>query len=402
MKRKRLGTYCAVFLIAMSSITASYAGETTTAAAVEPSAESTQTESKTVVESIAGLEFTGPTINLSLEQALTMEMTSGASIRAAEAQKKSDAASAKSNAESASKMNKANKSENSSNTYSKSELDKARKANEYYTSMADRNYAAAKNSITYSINSAYYSLLNAEEEVRIASENEKLQKNLLTLVNQKFTLGVASKQDVLEAEISLNTAESKLYSAQVSLAEKKIAFNIELGFDEMQEVNLTSKLELVKMTELSVDQAVSNAITNRNELYTCAFNIYSAEMDLDSATGYPKSSSKYLSAYSKLVAAENDYDKEEASVKKEVMINYSNILSAKKSAENSKLSADKAKESYEIYLAKYKLGMATLDDVQQAQIDYSDAEKSYSEAVLTYNLAVTEYEMSATVGMSSN
>jgi Outer membrane protein len=399
---KRLGTGCVIFLIAVSSISASYAADTGVDAASEESVQSIETASKNVVETIAGLEFTGPTINLSLDQALTTAMTSGASIKAAAIQKQLDAANAKSNSESISNMNQVNNNDNSDNTYSKSDMDKARKAKEYYTSMADRNYASVLNTIKYNINNVYYSLLNAEEGVRIAKENEQLQKSLLTLVNQKLALGVASKQDVLEAEINLNNAESSLYSAEVSLAEKKITFNIELGYDEMQDVNLTSKLEMVKMTDISVDQAVNDAITNRNELYTCVFNIYSAEKELDSYKGYPKSSSKYLTAYSSLISAQNSYDSKEASIKKEVMIDYSNILSAKENAENSKLSADKAKESYDIYLAKYKLGMATLDDVQEAQINYSDAEKSYSEAILAYNLAVITYATSATVGMSSN
>jgi outer membrane protein TolC len=402
MKLKKLGTCCLILLMAFSSIPASYAAETGSDAAAASSAESTQTTSKNVTETVAGLEFTGPTINLSLDQALTEAMTSGASIKAAEAQKQSDAANAKSNSESASSMNKTNNNSNSDNTYSKSELDKARKASEYYTSMADRNYAAAKNTITYNVTNAYYSLLNAEEEARIAAENEQLQKSLLTLVNQKLSLGVASKQDVLEAEINLNNAESSLYTAEVALAEKKITFNIELGYDEMQDVNLTSTQKMVAMTGLSIDQAVSGALANRNELYTCAFNIYSAEKALENCKGYPKSSSKYLTAYSGLISAQNSYDAKDASIKKEVLINYSDIVSAQKSAENAKLSADKAKESYSIYMTKYKLGMATLDDVQESQINYSDAEKTYSEAILKYNLAVITYEMSATVGMNSN
>ncbi|MDD2190422.1 MAG: TolC family protein [Eubacteriales bacterium] len=399
---KKLITYGVVFLIAVNGMCAVYAGEADENTATDQSAKNTETTVKNVVETVASLKFIGETIDLSLEQALTIAMTSGASIKTAEIQKKSDTANAKSNAESASKMSKVNDDKNSDNTYSKSELDKTRKAKEYYTSMADRNYAAAKNTITYNINNAYYSLLNAKEGVKIARENEQLQKNLLALVNQKLSLGVASKQDVLEAEIKLNNAESGLYAAEVALAEKKMALNIELGYDVMQNVNLTSKLETVKMSRLSVDQAVSDALASRNELYTCAFNIYSAEKELDNYKGYPKNSSKYLNAYSGLISAQTNYKSKEASIKKEVMINYSNILGAKKSADNEKLSVDKAKESYTIYLEKYKLGMVTLDTVQKAQISYSDAEKSYSEAILKYNLAAVTYEMSATTGMSSN
>ena len=300
---KKLGTCCVILLIAFNSISASYAAETGVDATSDQTTE-TQATSKNVVKTIASLEFTGPTINLSLDQALTEAMTSGASIKAAIAQKQSDAANAKSNSESASSMNKTNKDADSDNTYSASELAKARKASEYYTSMADRNYAASKNTITYNVTNAYYSLVNAEEEVRIAEEDEQLQKSLLTLVNQKLALGVASKQDVLKAEIDLNNAESSLYTAEVALAEQKITFNIQLGYDEMQDVTLTSTQKMVAMSDLSVDQAVTDALTNRNELYTSAFNIYSAEKGLESYKGYPKNSSKYLTAYSSLISAQ--------------------------------------------------------------------------------------------------
>ena len=402
MNLKRITTYCILLLLAFSSISVSYAEESGTNIQTNQNTETTQTTEKKPAVTVAGLEFSGSTINLTIEQALSADLASGAAIKAAEIKKQSDTATAKSNAESVSSMNKTNNNADSNNTYSKSELDKAKKANEYYASMADRNYTAAKNTITYNVNNAYYSLLNAEEGVKTAEENVQLQKSLLDIVNQKLSLGVASKQDVLEAEISLNNAESSLSSSEVALAEKKMAFNIELGLDVMQNVNLTSKLEMIKMPDLTVEKAVSDAIANRNELYTCAFNIFTAEKELNNYKAYPKNSAKYLTAYNNYNSAQNSYNSKESSIEKDVRINYANILSTKISADNSKLSVDKAKESHDIYLAKYKLGMATLDDVQGAQISYSGAEKSYSEAILAFNLAVITYEMSATVGMSAN
>lgn len=438
MKRTMIPALLILTLMTMSSISVAYADEAATGTTAEKSAENIkaednkesenvktedikETESPKVddakktetketetketeikeTEIIAGLVFIGPATDITLDQALTDALTSGASIKAAEIQKQADAANAKANAESLSNMNKTNKDENSSNTYSKSELDKVKKATDYYSTMADRNFEAARNAITYQVNDAYYSLLNAEEGVRIAKENVTLQKNLLALVNEKLSLGVASKQDVLNAEINLNNAQSALSTAEVSLAEKKIAFNNELGYEAMQQIRLTSKLELKNISELGVDTAVTEAVARRNELYTCAFNIYTAEKELNNYAAYPKSSAKYLTALNNYNSAQNSYNSKEDSIKKEVRINYANMLNRKVSAENAKLSAEKAKESYEIYLAKYKLGMATLDDVQQAQISYSEGQKTHAEAILSFNLAMITYELSATVGMSS-
>lgn len=428
MKRTTIPALLILTLMTMSSISVAYADEAATGTTAEKSAENIKTEEikktespkaediketegskdedikKTATketETIAGLVFTGPATDLALDQALTDALTSGASIKAAEIQKQADAANAKANAESLSKMNETNKDENSSNTYSKSEMDKVKKASDYYGTMADRNFEAAKNAITYKVNNAYYSLLNAEEGVRIAKENVTLQKNLLALVNEKLSLGVASKQDVLNAEINLNNAQSALSSAEVSLAEKKIAFNNELGYEDMQRIRLTSELSLKEIPALSVETAVTEAVAKRNELYTSAFNIYTAEKELNNYTAYPKSSAKYLTALNNYNSAQNSYNSKEDSIKKEVRINYASMINSKVLAENSKLSAEKAKESYEIYLSKYKLGMATLSDVQQAQISWAEGQKSYAEAILNCNLAIITYELSATVGMSS-
>lgn len=439
MKRTMIPALLIMTLMTMSSISVAYADEAATVTTAEKSAENIKTEDKNEsenvkaedknksenaenedikeaespkgddtkktetkeAETIAGLVFTGPATDLTLDKALSEALTSGASIKAAEIQKQADAANAKANAESLSKMNKTNKDESSSNTYSKSEMDKVKKATDYYSTIADRNFEAAKNTITYKVNNAYYSLLNAEEGVRIAEENVTLQKKLLALVNEKLSLGVASKQDVLTAEMNLNNAQSTLSSAEVSLAEKKIAFNNELGYEDMQQIRLTSPLSLKNIPALSIDTAVTEAVAKRNELYTSAFNIYTAEKELNNYTAYPKSSAKYLTALNNYHFAQNSYNSKEDSIKKEVRINYANMGNRKVLAENSKLSAEKARESYEIYLSKYKLGMATLSEVQQAQISWAESQKSYAEAILNCNLAIITYELSATVGMSS-
>jgi outer membrane protein TolC len=123
------------------------------------------------------VSYADTAMDLSLEQALSDALTCGASIKLADIQKQSDTATAKANWESYSNMSDANDSATNmfSPTYSTWELNKVKKAKEYYTSMADRNYGAAVNSITYTINDAYYSLMNAEEEERIATENVRLQ-----------------------------------------------------------------------------------------------------------------------------------------------------------------------------------------------------------------------------------
>lgn len=355
-----------------------------------------------ITRTIAGLCFTGPTLSLSLEDALKNALTSGSSIQAAEIKKQADIANSRGSSELVSDMNEANRIPDSFVSYSKTDLERARKARDYYKSMADRNYEAAQNSITYSMNDAYYSLLHAEEGVRIARENLELQKKLLDTVKYRYSIGVASKQDVLQAEIGVNSGQGALNGAEVQLAGKKISLNIELGFDDMQDVKLTTKLDAWPQSQLTIDNALSAAIANRNELYSATYNIYAAEKEFNTYSIYPKNSAKYLTALNTYNSALKGYNDIESAIKLEVRMNYATMLNNKKMAENSRLNADKAMESYNLNRMKYELGMVTLTETQQARIGSYEAEKAYADSVLAYNLSVLKYEQSSTVGSKSN
>jgi len=359
-----------------------------------------------VVKTIAHLEFTGPTIELSLEQALKNALKSGSAIEAAEIKKKADAADARANAESLSSMESANQQASESGsfsgtTYGKTAISKAIKAEEYYRGMADRNYEAAKNQIAYSITNSYYTLLHAEKSLKIAQDSLRLQEYVLEITQKKFAAGLSPQQDVLQAEINVNSARAELASAEINLAEKKMIFNEDLGYEQMQDIKLTSPLERAKFPEISLESALSGALQNRNELYMRAYNVLKAELELESWRGYVIFSSVHK-ARNALLTAEKSYRDTENSIKREVRMNYANMINNQNQITNAELSAAKAEKSLEIVLAKYQLGMATVSEIHQAEIDSSKAEKSLVDVILKYNLSVLEYSQAATVGRSIN
>jgi len=402
MVNRKIAVHCLVATLILSSTSLCFGAE---------DAEEIPVEQAPVVKTIANLDFTGPTIELSLEQAIKDALTDGSAIRAADIKRQSDRAEARSNQESVSGMETANREAREAReegmwqtgtTYGRSEIDRARKATDYYRTMATRNYDAAVNQIVYSITNSYYSLLHAGENVRIAEESPNLQEQILRITEQRFLAGVAANQDVMQAEINVNSARAELAQAVLSLAERKMIFNEDLGYIQMQDVKLTTPLKRAELSELSLEEALSEALENRNELFTCAYNIARAESELASLRGFSNSSASVLRARNAVVSAEKSWHDTENAIMREVRMNYANMLNNQAQIANSELSAERAKASLEIYLVRYELGISTLSDIQQAQIESYRAEKSLVDAILKFNLSVLEYDQSATVGRNVN
>lgn len=104
---------------------------------VEPATE--QKANLPITRTIAGLDFTGPMLKLSLEEALENALTSGSAIKAAEIKKQADLANSRGQSELISDMREANRNPESWVSFSKSDLERARKGRDYFSSMAERD-----------------------------------------------------------------------------------------------------------------------------------------------------------------------------------------------------------------------------------------------------------------------
>lgn len=106
----------------------------------------------------------------------------------------------------------------------------------------------------------YYDLVQQQHQLNALDTTIVISKQRLTLAQNRFTIGKASKLEVLNAQVDLNADTTTLLRQKELFANTKIALNQQLArdtkldFKVMPEIKIDSQLLLPKLTELAVKQ----------------------------------------------------------------------------------------------------------------------------------------------------
>ncbi|MFC4770319.1 TolC family protein [Effusibacillus consociatus] len=119
------------------------------------------------------------------------------------------------------------------------------------------NYA--KLEVGFKVKKAYFDLAQTIEQLESAQFAQQWAERQLTITQKKYTAGIASKKEILEAETNL--AKTKLSVFELEEEVKKTTWNLNelLGESEDKQYNLTNKIlnGAVLITDKSLDEWVS-------------------------------------------------------------------------------------------------------------------------------------------------
>ena len=274
-------------------------------------------------------------------------------------------------------------------------------AYEFAQVQADRNFDAAVNAIRRDVIMHYYNLAHAKENLRIHLDNVEAQERLYRNAQSRFSLGAASRQDVLTAELGLAQARVDAGRAENTLAGMRMAFNYNFGFDLLQNVILTDTLEEVTISGISLQNAINRALENRNEIHGAVFDVAHFEL-LRRETGntVARSSGTYRTVVAGQRAAQAAYDNMPVLIEMEIRARYIDMKQRQSEIATFRLSVENAREVFRLANLQYDLGMITIAETQAALLGLHNAELFLSMALLLYNLEVVDYEMATTVGFN--
>ena len=275
----------------------------------------------------------------------------------------------------------------------------AQHAYEFAQVQADRNFDAAVNAIRRDVIMHYYNLAHAKENLRISLDNVATQELLYRNVQSRFSLGVASRQEVLQAELGLAQARVDAESNENTLAQARMAFNFAFGFDLLQNVILTDTLEEVTISGISLQNAIYRALENRNEIHGAVFDVGHFEL-LRRETGntVARSSGTYRSVVAGQRAAQAAYDNFPKQIEMEIRNKYINMTQRQSDIAIGRLKVANAREAFRLANLQYDLGMTTIAETHAALLAVYNAELFLNMALLQYNLAIVDFEMATTVG----
>ncbi|MEP6803020.1 MAG: TolC family protein, partial [Flavobacterium sp.] len=272
------------------------------------------------------------------------------------------------------------------------------------------------------VNSAYYDLVQQQQQLSALDTTIVISKQRLTLAQNRFTIGKASKLEVLNAQVDLNSDQAAIIRQKESYKNAKILLNQHLARDPQidftvtNEVTVDNKLVLIDLMDLAKKQnpALESQIINKRiaELQlkqvkagryptvnlTSGYNIAESQSSLgftseSSAKGFNYGFNASLNIFDGFNQHRNEKVAKLQIENSQIAIEQQNlILNTQLSTafqtyltnlELIELEEDNeaiAKQNLDITLDKFRIGTITTIDFRTAQLNYVNAKVRYSNA----------------------
>ncbi|KQB42470.1 MULTISPECIES: TolC family protein [Flavobacterium] len=272
------------------------------------------------------------------------------------------------------------------------------------------------------VNSAYYDLVQQQQQLSALDTTIVISKQRLTLAQNRFTIGKASKLEVLNAQVDLNSDQVALLRQKESYANAKILLNQylardpKINFTVTNQVTVDNKLVLIDLMELAKKQnpALESQIINKRiaELQlkqikadrypvvnlTSGYNFAESQSSLgftseSSSKGFNYGFNATLNIFDGFNQHRNEkvaklqIENTQIAIEQQNMILDTQLSTAFQTyltnLELIDLEEDNeaiAKQNLDITLDKFRIGTITTIDFRTAQLNYVNAKVRYSNA----------------------
>lgn len=281
--------------------------------------------------------------------------------------------------------------------------------------------SATINDVIYQTKDAYFNLLFAFENRRVAEDTVKKFEMFYNQAKAFYEIGMNPKVDVTIAEVNLSNAKLQLIQADnaVNLAVAKL--NNVMGVPFIDKYNVQERLKY-QPVDVTFNKSVEIARDARPELKLAELKVESANQTMKlvkksyfptlSVEGqYQRGGKSWNSNYgyniggylnfptingmlikNEIKEARYLYEKEIANAKNTQNSIYLEIQNAYLTLEEKKnqmpvaiLGVKQAKENYELSYGRYRVGEASPTELKDAQINYQQAQLTYYNALYQYN-----------------
>ena len=287
---------------------------------------------------------------------------------------------------------------------------------------------ATINDVIYQTKDAYYNLLYAFENKRVAEDTVNKFEMFYNQAKAFYEIGMNPKVDVTIAEVNLSNAKLQLIQADNAVNLAVARLNNVMGVPFIDKYNVQERLKY-QPVDVTFNQSIEIARDARPELKFAELKVESANQTLKlvKKSYFPTLSiegqlqiggkswtSNYgynLGGYlnfptvngmlikNEIQEARYLYDKEIANAKNTQNQIYLEIQNAYLMLEEKKnqmpvamLGVKQAKENYELSYGRYRVGEANPTELKDAQINYQQAQLSYYNALYQYNSAKASLE----------
>ena len=288
--------------------------------------------------------------------------------------------------------------------------------------------SATINKVIYETKDAYYNLLYAFENKKVAEDTVHKFELFYNQAKAFYEIGVNPKVDVTIAEVNLSNAKLQLIQADNAVNLAVARLNNVMGVPFIDRYNVVERLKY-QPVNITFKETTETARDARPELKLAELKVESAKQTLKlvkksyfptlSIEGqYMEGGKSWTSNYgyniggylnfptingmlirNEIKEARYHYDKEIANAKNTQNKIYLEIQNAYLKLEEKKnqipvamLNVKQSKENYELSYGRYRVGEANPTELKDAQINYQQAQLNYYSALYQYNSAKAELE----------
>jgi outer membrane protein TolC len=285
----------------------------------------------------------------------------------------------------------------------------------------------------FSVKKAFYGYLLAKKFLEAAQESVDLAEKHLANVKNLYEVGMATKFDLLRAEVQLSNLRPQQIKAKNGLEMSELALKNLLGIELSQPVEIKGELAFEDV-QLNLDEALQKALINRPELHQLSYQkLMAVEMfKLARASDFPSLAiggtlnywannlnfgknnwenyytislalnipifngfaNQAQAAQARAVARQLEYSHKgmTEAVKLEVQQTILSYQQAKEALLSQEKNVEQAQEAVRLAELNFSEGLATTLDVTTAQVALSQARTNYAQALYDCLVALAQLE----------
>lgn len=279
------------------------------------------------------------------------------------------------------------------------------------------------NDVIYKTKDAYYNLLFAYDQQKLAEDNVERCKKFYNQARAFFEVGLATSLDATIAEVNLSSAKMELIRAENNIDLAMAKLSKEMGAPYFAKYNVKERLKY-NYIPLTMDDSIELAEKSRpeyklanlkveeaNQVVKLARKCYMPTLSIQAnfARGGGSWNKNYGYLYgvylnfptinvllnqNQIKEAKNLYEREIAYAQEtkngvylEIQTAYLQLDEKRQQIPVSLLQTRRAGVSYEATFGKYKAGLATPVEVKDAQVTYQESLLNYYRTLYEYNSA---------------
>jgi outer membrane protein TolC len=163
------------------------------------------------------------------------------------------------------------------------------RASEQTLRATDLSAQDARDLVVLAVTGGYLSILSAAARIDSARAQVMTAQATYQQAVDRHDAGVTARIDVTRSQVELQVQQQRLISQETDFAKQKIQLGRVIGLPSGQDFRLTDPLIYRPLTDLTLEQALMRAATNRADLKSAQAQVQAAELVRKAATAerYP-------------------------------------------------------------------------------------------------------------------